>query len=877
LPVIRQWPLVGRSEELAVIAEATRATGERAHGIVLSGSAGVGKTRVAREAVASCSARSARRHWIIGTASARSVPLGAFADIASDFGPDPLRRVREVIDGLIGDPQRDEVVVGVDDAHLLDDLSAFTVHQLVARRLATVILTIRTGETPPDAITAIWKEQHLERLELQPLSLAETTSLLEHVLDGPVHSLSAQRLWQYTQGNALYLHHLLDSELGAGRIVQRSGVWLWDGQPELSPTLAELVEARIAQAPQPVREVLDALAVAEPLDAEVLSAVADPNALSAAESLGLVTVDASTRPPSVRLAHPMLGEVRRTGSLRLRRLRGRIATELARKSTTDPRDQVRRAVLTVDSDLTPDPQLLNGATWAAMQLLDLRLAEKLAERAVTAGSGIEAKFTHVMALTWQERGHDAERVLAELADQTSGPLRAQIALLRALNFAVILGQTSNAERELDEEVPADDGAAQGLASALRALLEVVRGHAAAAVDRASAILAGTPANDLAHMLSIFALVQGLGELGRVDEIEPAADGGYRLADQSAEVSHLRVPLAFLHAYAYRPTGGLTQLDATIARIRRDTFDVPFEGSWHVAESWHAFVAGLSAMNRGDLVEAQRLCQESLADVGSDHSGRMRKRFARLWLATVAAMAGRAADARREFTPIKQWDADPDARGWHAERSIAEAWVCAAEGAVSQAISITHDAAAQECQLGRPGWEVLLLQTATQFGDLTAAPRLAELAGQVQGPRASAAAAHAAALATDSGDGLVDASRQYEAFGDRIAAVDAAAQAVVAYQSAGLRGTALSAAATVERLVSECQGVETPAVRAATTPQPFTDRQREIISLAAQGLSNKQIADRLAMSTRSIEGHLFRAGQRVGANTREQLIAILRGS
>jgi AAA ATPase-like protein len=113
LPVIRQWPLVGRSEELAVIAEATRATGERAHGIVLSGSAGVGKTRVAREAVASCSARSARRHWIIGTASARSVPLGAFADIASDFGPDPLRRVREVIDGLIGDPQSREVVVGV--------------------------------------------------------------------------------------------------------------------------------------------------------------------------------------------------------------------------------------------------------------------------------------------------------------------------------------------------------------------------------------------------------------------------------------------------------------------------------------------------------------------------------------------------------------------------------------------------------------------------------------------------------------------------------------------------------------------------------------------------------------------------------------------
>jgi hypothetical protein len=170
-PVIRQWPLIGRSEELAVIADATRVTADRSRGIVLSGAAGVGKTHLAREAVAGCGSHNARRHWIVGTASARSVPLGAFAGIASDFGLDPLRRVREVIDGLIGDARDGAVVIGVDDAHLLDDLSAFAIHQLVARRLATVILTIRSGESPPDAITAIWKDHLLERLELQPLSL----------------------------------------------------------------------------------------------------------------------------------------------------------------------------------------------------------------------------------------------------------------------------------------------------------------------------------------------------------------------------------------------------------------------------------------------------------------------------------------------------------------------------------------------------------------------------------------------------------------------------------------------------------------------------------------------------------------------------------
>ncbi len=155
----------------------------------------------------------------------------------------------------------------------------------------------------------------------------------------------------------------------------------------------------------------------------------------------------------MRLAHPLLGEVRRTGSLRLQRLRGRIATELARKGSTDPRDLVRRAVLTIESDLTPDPELLLAAASAAMQLLDLRLAETLAERAVAAGGGPAAKIAQAMAITWQERGTEAEAILAELADQTSRPERAQIAILRAMNFAVILGQTTSAERELDDACP----------------------------------------------------------------------------------------------------------------------------------------------------------------------------------------------------------------------------------------------------------------------------------------------------------------------------------------------------------------------------------------------------------------------------------------
>ena len=138
----------------------------------------------------------------------------------------------------------------------------------------------------------------------------------------------------------------------------------------------------------------------------------------------------------------------------------------------------------------------------------------------------------------------------------------------------------------------------------------------------------------------------------------------------------------------------------------------------------------------------------------------------------------------------------------------------------------------------------------------------------------ASAAHAAALAAADGDGLIEASKHYEHFGDRLAAADAAAQAATAYQRAGLRGSGLGASTTAERLAAECGGAATPALRAAATPVSVTARQREIVALAAQGLTNTAIAERLGMSPRSVQGHIFRACQRVGVNSRDQLVGVV---
>jgi DNA-binding CsgD family transcriptional regulator len=60
------------------------------------------------------------------------------------------------------------------------------------------------------------------------------------------------------------------------------------------------------------------------------------------------------------------------------------------------------------------------------------------------------------------------------------------------------------------------------------------------------------------------------------------------------------------------------------------------------------------------------------------------------------------------------------------------------------------------------------------------------------------------------------------------------------------------------------------------PLPLTHREREIVTLAAGKLSNRQIAERLVVSVRTVEGHLYRACAKLGASDRAELAALLRG-
>jgi DNA-binding NarL/FixJ family response regulator len=51
---------------------------------------------------------------------------------------------------------------------------------------------------------------------------------------------------------------------------------------------------------------------------------------------------------------------------------------------------------------------------------------------------------------------------------------------------------------------------------------------------------------------------------------------------------------------------------------------------------------------------------------------------------------------------------------------------------------------------------------------------------------------------------------------------------------------------------------------------LTQREAQLVKMASEGLSNPEIAERLVLSVRTIESHLYRAMQKLGVNDRRDL-------
>ena len=88
------------------------------------------------------------------------------------------------------------------------------------------------------------------------------------------------------------------------------------------------------------------------------------------------------------------------------------------------------------------------------------------------------------------------------------------------------------------------------------------------------------------------------------------------------------------------------------------------------------------------------------------------------------------------------------------------------------------------------------------------------------------------------------------------------------------GDALLSPRVTRRLIGEFASRSRPgAARAAERLAPLTDREREVVALVGEGLSNDAIADRLVVSPSTAKTHVSRAMVKLHVRDRAQLVVL----
>lgn len=865
------WPLVGREEELTFVLDALR--GDRCRGVVIAGAIGVGKTRLAREVVAALG-DDAAVEWVAATNASASIPFGSLAHLVDDgevgSPEDRLRLVRVITSTLVARAAGRRLVLGIDDAQWLDVGAAAVVHHLVATGTVTVLVTVRTSEAVPEPVVALWKDGWAERLELQPLSARDLHDLVRSVVARPVDRGSLDRLWSLTGGNALFVHELLRGALESEAYTVDDGVWRWSGDVA-STRLPEILASRFARVSARAREVLTALAVGEPLPADVLVGLFGADAVVEVERLGLAGPDEASE-GQVRLHHPLYAEALRsqTGVFERRQLLGRLADAVEGTVDASPSQRLRLAVWRLDSGAPVSPDTLTEAAKIANGLYDHDLAARLGRQAVAEGAGFEAALVLGDALNRVGRSDEGLAVLEPLLDQAATDEQ-----LVELAVALYFGRTSAfgfraefADEMLTLERRITDPRMLAFLRAQRASLLCSAGRLEEGVALAERTVS-EHSDPVTALRAVSPLVSAWLCAGRPDAacamtermLGPAVSLREQVPQAPGWVMSLHLPALVI-------AGRLDDADAATTAI--EAMLNAAGGGTDEGRGFIAMTRGMSSLLRGSVETARDQLRESVALIRP--VARWRLPFALVQLVEASALAGDAETATAASAEADELVAHHAVFEGVARR--ARGWAALARGEHSAGLELFHEAAVWSAANGQRQAELLSLHDTVRLGETGAVARLQAVAESCEGRWAPCYAAHGAALASGDGAALESAASAFEEVGARLLAAEASAQASGRFSDAGFRARAERSAARAWSLWSTCEEARSPVIEELRRPLPLTRREREVALLAAQGLSSPAIAERLFVSTRTVEGHLQNAYTKLGVNDRKALAALL---
>jgi DNA-binding CsgD family transcriptional regulator len=907
--------VVGRDAELAALEANLRDESAGVRLLVLEGEPGIGKTTVWREGMSRAEAAGYR---VLSCRAAQAESRLSFTGLGDLLAPlesesfaglpVPQRRSLEVAllraeaDGPPGDPRTigtalvalltrlasdSPVLLAVDDVQWLDGPTAraleFAVRRLEDRPVA-VLVTLRVSGAHHDTrLASALSPDRVWRSRLGPLGMGALYEVVRDALGTSLTRPLLVRIERASRGNPFYaLEIARAAEAGASPV---SGETL-----PIPDDMRGLVARRLQRLPSRTRsELLKLSALGQPtID------LLDEAALEPAVAAGIVR----TRPAGrVEFAHPLfVGAVYERASPRRRR---ELHRELA-QLVSDPEERARHLALTVDE---PDEEVaaaLDRGARRAYQRGAPEAAAELAEQAMrrTPADAAELRWERCLTAAGHHfRGGDTERARALASDlaatEAPGPTRARALCLLAEDRATNAPASGVALLEQALECAGDDLAlaahvetSLGLLAAAVADIPAAESHLARAVELAER--AGEPAT-VAEALGLWALTKLV--FGRGLD-EASLERALELEDPEREVGfHLRPSLNAAQVYEF--TGQIDRARELLVRlrdrmlVRGEEADLGMVRAHLTATSWLA----------GDLEGAEREATETLR-VATLTGREMFRAFALMLRAQVRAIRGDVERARpdaAEALSISERIGWP--HGIHQARWD-HAILALLEGDASAAVEILEPVLAAVEQMGVYEWPIAMsvpdaVVALIATGDLDRAARLTEALGnwgrthdrpwalavserskallaaatgdldQAQASAARALLEHERLpMPFELGHTLLALGRIQRRRGERRAAREALTRAIEIFDGFGARPWADEARAELRRI----------GVRRA--PEELTENEALVARLAADGLTNREIAARMFISRRTVEANLARAYRKLGIHTRAELGATM---
>jgi DNA-binding CsgD family transcriptional regulator len=914
LPAQQPGLIIGREAALARLRGLVNPAPQASQVLVVTGEAGMGKTmlladtvgwaRLAGLRVLSVTGRESESrlafaglHQLLrpvlpdaaGLPARQAWALRGALGLSADPGvPDPLLTGAAVLTLLSDLSEHSPVLVVADDAHWLDrsslDALAFAGNRLDADRV--VLLVSARGQAPPPGFDRGFPELYLE-----PLSADGAGRLLDGQPRPPRGRARAQVLAQ-AAGNPMALIELtkvIAEDPAASR--------RWAAEP-LPPTdrLTAVLTSRFAALPEQTQAALLLAAVADSPDQSAAAshgAGPDARALVPAEQLGLIKVDRT----GLRFSHPLVRSAiyhtapfaRRAAAHRelanaLHDQPDRRAWHLAAAALQPDEDvaalleataaqaQYRggagAAALAMEraAELSPDPEdqarRLVAAASAAVPTGQGDWVQDLAARALAVAADPELRLTARhdagWALAWSGRRTDALSALISVAEEASRdqPDLAWDALGSAATVAYQSGTPASRQavsRTLDlleRQGPPPPGRAPGVdVDVLRLWI------------RASADPIGSRNELLPYLRKIAGSPIEEPSLWRI------ASAAWILDESEMAIPLLQDAMQRLRAPGVRGTSGgsLTVLGWAYIDTGRwdDALDVAAEAA-SLAEANQMELVAASA----DVITATVLALRADADAARRHAARALATVDPAECGLVAARARRALGVAA-LADGSYLQAFTQLRGLFSEDGTPLHNYASYLGVADLA------AAAVRADRRIEGGDVI--EHALSRLDGTPSARLEQLIARARGILAGPDGAEAhfdKALADPAGDQWPFERAQlrldYAEWLRRRRRINDAKPVLT--EALGTFGR-LRAQSWAQRAQAELRASGVAVADAPGEPdalEQLTPQQRQIVRLAGDGLTDREIGDRLFLSPRTVSSHLYRSYPKLGVASRHQL-------